>query len=123
MSASDFLRRHGWQMRANHWEHPKFPDVLHSQGTAVKLTLPEARYVCGCGHVFHGPFMCCGGAAFKLPEGMHLVSDADVRVLDHCAELKISTDAIGPVSLNGQPQICSSTQGVAAAEFARREGK
>lgn len=29
MSASDFLRRHGWQMRANHWEHPKFPDVLH----------------------------------------------------------------------------------------------
>jgi hypothetical protein len=38
MSASDFLRRHGWQMRANHWEHPKFPDILHSFQSALLQT-------------------------------------------------------------------------------------
>jgi hypothetical protein len=38
MSASDFLRRHGWQMRANHWEHPRFPDVLHHVQSALLQT-------------------------------------------------------------------------------------
>jgi hypothetical protein len=35
VSSSDFLRRQGWRMRANYWEHPKFPDVLHSVGSAL----------------------------------------------------------------------------------------
>ncbi len=47
-------------------------------------------------------------------------TEAERKVLEACAALKISTDAIGPVSLNGKPQICSSTQALAAAEFARR---
>jgi hypothetical protein len=35
MSASGFLRRQGWRSRANHWEHPKYPDVLHHVESAL----------------------------------------------------------------------------------------
>lgn len=52
--------------------------------------------------------------------GLHICNAADKRVLDACAALKIATDAVGPVSLNGKPQICSSTNDLAAAEHARR---
>lgn len=53
--------------------------------------------------------------------GLHICSEAEQRVLDACASLVISTDAIGPVSMNGKPQICSSTSGLAAAEYSRRQ--
>lgn len=47
---------------------------------------------------------------------------AERKVLEACAALKISTDAIGPISMDGKPQICSSTASLAAAEYARRHG-
>jgi hypothetical protein len=90
----------------------------------VRLTLPEARYVCGCGHVFHGPFKCCGGDAFRLPDGMHLVSDADVQVLEACSAFPtehLTGDAY-PSSSN-RNELSDLSLRWSQAELARREAK
>lgn len=35
MSASAFLRVHGWKMRRGGWEHPRLPDANHDVGSAL----------------------------------------------------------------------------------------
>lgn len=44
----------------------------------------------------------------------------DRRVLEECAALTISTAAVGPPSLDGQPLIVGSTRALAMAEYQRR---
>lgn len=35
MSAEQFLRSHGWRGRLGGWEHPLFPDTVHSLEAAL----------------------------------------------------------------------------------------
>lgn len=56
-------------------------------------------------------------------EAMATELSAARPVLAACAALVISTDAIGPRHLDGRPQICSSTQPLAEAEYARRKAE
>lgn len=81
---------------------------------------PEGDLIeCECGVTF-AALRCPALDCQKEQPGMRLVTEADWKVLEACAALKISTDAIGPISMNGKPQICSSTSALAAAEYARR---
>jgi hypothetical protein len=41
-------------------------------------SIPEARYICACGNVYHAPFKCCGQEAIALPDGVHLMNSEDM---------------------------------------------
>ena len=72
MSASQFLRGHGWRMRGGGYEHPRLPDVVNDPEVAL---LQQARWLELGAH--EGGFTCA-----DAERGARLMASAVSRLRD-----------------------------------------